>query len=126
ELVDNEQYVVNFAFHNSTLQIFSDMESFQPRKLIFKAWDKSEKLLMRLNSIECKKGELYKKDCVLLQFTGLYDKQEDEIFEMDLLLINSEKFIVVWDYARNGWNLAPLSNPQKSEPFLQSHSSKTI
>ena len=102
------------------------MESFQPRKLIFKAWDKSEKLLLRLNSIDCRKGELFKKDSILLQFTGLYDKQEDEIFEMDLLLINSEKYIVVWDYERNGWNLALLSNPKKSEPFLKSLSSKTI
>jgi hypothetical protein len=101
------------------------MESFQPRKLIFKAWDKSEKLLMRLNSIDCKKGELFKKDCILLQFTGLYDKQDEEIFEMDLLLINSEKYIVVWDTERNGWNLAQLSNPKKSEPFLQTLSAKT-
>jgi hypothetical protein len=101
------------------------MESIHPRKLIFKAWDKSEKLLMRLNSIDCKKGELFKKDCILLQFTGLYDKQEEEIFEMDLLLINSEKYIVVWDAERNGWNLALLSNPKKSEPFLQSLSVKT-
>ena len=101
------------------------MESFQPRKLIFKAWDKSEKLLMRLNSIDCKKGELFKKDCILLQFTGLYDKQEEEIFEMDLLLINSEKYIVVWDTERNGWNLTQLSNSKKSEPFLQALSAKT-
>jgi hypothetical protein len=102
------------------------MESYQPRKVIFKAWNKADKLLQRLNFIDCKRGELIKKDCILLQFTGLYDKQEEEIYEMDVLLINSEKFIVVWDEDRNGWNLVKLSNREKSEPFLKAISGKTV
>ena len=102
------------------------MEFFTPRKLIFKAWNKETKLLMRLNSIDCKKGELFKKDHILLQFTGLYDKQEDEIFEMDVMLIGSEKFLVVWDASRSGWNLARLDNRNKAEPFLKENSGKTV
>ena len=100
------------------------MEFFTPRKLLFKAWNKETKLLMRLNSIDCKKGELFKKDHILLQFTGLYDKQEDEIYEMDVMLIGSEKFIVVWDHERNGWNLARLANRAFAEPFLKENSVK--
>ena len=99
---------------------------FAPRKLMFKAWNKETKLLMRLNSIDCKKGELFKKDHILLQFTGLHDKQEDEIYEMDVMLIDSEKFIVIWDGERNGWNLAKLKNRSSSEPFLKSNAGKTI
>jgi hypothetical protein len=100
------------------------MEFFTPRKLMFKAWNTETKLLMRLNSIDCKRGELFKKDHILLQFTGLYDKQQDEIYEMDILLINHEKFIVVWDTERNGWNLARLDNNSVVTPFLKDSSGK--
>jgi hypothetical protein len=92
---------------------------FKPRKLMFKAWNKEAKLLMRLNSIDCNKGELNKKDHILLQFTGLYDKQKEEIYDMDVLMIGSDKFIVNWDHERNGWALAKLSSESQSQPFLK-------
>lgn len=50
------------------------MDLFSPRKLLFKAWNTETKLLMRLNTIDCRKGELFKRDHILLQFTGMYDK----------------------------------------------------
>ena len=78
---------------------------FTPRKLLFKAWNQETRLLMRLNSIDCVKGELYRKDHILLQFTGLYDKQNEEIYEMDLVLIGGKKFVVSWDATDNGWAL---------------------
>ena len=81
---------------------------------------------MRLDSIDCKKGQLFKKDHVLLQFTGLYDKRKDEIYEMDILMEGSEKFIVRWDDGRNGWALSPLKNQKVSEPLLQSAVEKTV
>lgn len=85
---------------------------------MFKAWNKETKLLMRLNSIECKRGELVKKDHILLQFTGLYDKQQEELYEMDVVLIGSEKFLVMWDSERNGWTLVTLSNRSNPRPFI--------
>jgi hypothetical protein len=100
------------------------MEFYTPRKILFKAWNKETKLLMRLNSIDCKKGELLKKDHVLLQFTGLYDKQHDEVYEMDVMLIGTEKYIVVWDAHRSGWNLVQLKNRANTEPFVTENSSK--
>jgi hypothetical protein len=87
-----------------------------PRKLLFKAWNKETKLLMRLNNIECVKGELFKTNHILLQFTGFHDKQEEEIYEMDIILIGLEKFIIRWDGEENGWRMSGLVGTH-SEPF---------
>jgi hypothetical protein len=91
---------------------------FKKRKIKFKAWDQEHKLLMRLNSIDCNKGELFKKDHVLLQFTGLYDKHGDEIYEMDVLLVSLEKLVVFWNESKNGWYYSPLLNPDTQVPLL--------
>lgn len=82
--------------------------------------------MMRLNSIECVKGELFRKNHILLQFTGLYDQREEEIYEMDVLLIAGEKFIVSWDAEQNGWSLAALQSPEKTRPFIGAISRSSI
>ena len=91
---------------------------YKKRKIKFKAWDQEHKLLMRLNSIDCNKGELFKKDHVLLQFTGLYDKDGEEIYEMDVLLLSLEKLVVFWNESKNGWYCSPLLNPDTQVPLL--------
>lgn len=97
---------------------------FKLRKLKFKAWDTESKLLMRLNSIDCNKGELVKRDHILLQFTGLHDCDGEEIYEMDVLMLSLEKFVVFWSEAVNGWQIAPLSNLTDAKPFLKDLASK--
>ena len=92
---------------------------FIPRKLLFKAWNQETRLLMRLNSIECIKGELFRKDHILLQFTGLCDKQNEEIYEMDMVLIGGQKFIVFWDAAQNGWGLSAFPASGTTTPFIK-------
>jgi hypothetical protein len=91
---------------------------FTPRKIKFKAWDTESRLLMRLNSIDCNKGELIKKDHILLQFTGMTDVNGDEIYEMDTLLVANEKYVVFWNAEMNGWFFYPLKNPAESRIFL--------
>jgi len=95
------------------------MSEFKPRKIKFKAWDMEHKLLMRLNSIECSKGELVKKDHVLLQYTGLLDKEGEEIYDQDILTISMDRYIVFWNESQNGWFYSPLKNPQRHALFLE-------
>jgi len=92
---------------------------FKPRKIKFKAWNTDTKLLMRLNSIDCNKGELFKKDHVLLQFTGLYDMQGEEVYDMDVLLIYSDKYVVFWDETKGGWFYRPVEKEGQVLPFLE-------
>jgi hypothetical protein len=94
------------------------MSEFKPRKIKFKAWDMESRLLMRLNSIDCNKGELVKKDHVLLQFTGLYDKDGEEIYDQDILMISLEKYIVFWNETQNGWYYSALKSRHSFSPFL--------
>lgn len=61
--------------------------------------------MMRLNQIDCEKGVLFKKDHVLLQFTGFHDKSKTELYEADILLFGTEKRMIIWDESRYGWGL---------------------
>ncbi|MFZ6000718.1 MAG: YopX family protein [Bacteroidota bacterium] len=73
---------------------------------------------MKLSSIECSKGELFKRDHILLQFTGVLDKDGEEIYDMDVLLIYSDKHLVYWNEEKNGWFIKPLERSETPEPFL--------
>ncbi len=103
-----------------------EQPEFKPRKIKFKAWDTDSRLLMRLNSIDCNKGELIKKNHILLQFTGITDKNGDEIYEMDVLLISDQKFVVYWNEEKNGWFYYGLKSPDNHQAFLASQAEKMM
>lgn len=93
------------------------MEFYKPRKVKFKAWNAEAKLLMRLTSVECSKGELVKAGFTLLQFTGRTDSQKEELYELDIVLMDSEKYVLVWDDDENGgWFFVQMKNRQQKMP----------
>ncbi len=93
------------------------MVEFKPRKFKFKAWNTESRLLLKLGSIGCVNGELYKKNHILLQFTELHDKHDEEIYELDILLKSDQKFLVRWHDAPNGWTVVPLSSQGNAIPL---------
>lgn len=95
------------------------MAKFEPRKFKFKAWNSKDKLLMKLGSIDCVKGELFKKDHILLQYTGMVDKHAEEIYEMDILLLSDRKFLVQWNEQENRWKIMPLPISNSTESLAK-------
>jgi hypothetical protein len=102
------------------------MDFYSPRKLIFKAWNKETRLLVRLETIPCSRGELIKKDHIFLQFTGLYDKQEEELYEMDIVLLDSGKYLVRWSHERSGWILSKLPEATQQEALTLGNTTRCV
>ena len=93
------------------------MDIFTPRKIKFKAWNTESRLLMRLNSIDCLKGELHQANHIFLQFTSLYDKEGAEIYELDVLLEDYTQYVVFWNHKTLGWNYAPMKTLEAHQPL---------
>ncbi|MBX2964068.1 MAG: hypothetical protein KF687_16260 [Cyclobacteriaceae bacterium] len=100
------------------------MKEFRPRTFKFKAWNKQTGLLMKLSRIDCVQGELFQRGHILLQFTGMYDQQEVEIYEMDVLVKHDQKYLVRWHDEYNGWYLFNYKTDNTNHPLHQTQASE--
>lgn len=63
-------------------------------------------------------------DMELMQFTGQKDKNNTDIFQRDVILLNEKKYIVVWDNNRGGWSYTDVERQITLTPFGRSEANE--
>lgn len=88
------------------------------RKIKFRAWDKIDKQMFDDFHLDCEENLSYIADggCSdigkhpLMQFTGLHDKNRNEIYEGDILRVNcrfnrEDKFTGIVNFTNGAWHI---------------------
>ncbi len=75
----------------------------KPRSIKIKAWNIEDKLMKRVRQVDCVKSELYKEGHILLQYTGMDDENNVEIYDGDVLLYQHRKHLVTWNDTDHEW-----------------------
>ena len=86
----------------------------------FRAWDKETKTMRDVSLIDFKKGVLVGEhwkfgetnfmsfdEIVIMQSTGLFDKNNKEIFEGDIVLVLDSPYTVFYDNEKGSYRLKP-------------------
>lgn len=94
------------------------------REIKFRAWHKDLKKMFKIGQITLEKGTWnfepndrdfigmsipFQPSFVLMQYTGLHDKNGKEIYEGDIVGDNKIKWIVKWNKNRMGFSLYPTT-----------------
>lgn len=83
------------------------------REIKFRAWDKDVKEMFRVTILSFKDdkpftlsgrgGSTSAETCELMEYTGLKDKNGNEIYEGDILSVDGKNYFVAWDNGNLQW-----------------------
>jgi uncharacterized phage protein (TIGR01671 family) len=56
-------------------------------------------------------------DMEIMQFTGQKDKNNSDVFQRDVVVMDGKKFIIVWDNNRGGWSYTDVERQMTMTSF---------
>ena len=62
-------------------------------------------------------GDLKDTDVEIMQYTGQKDSENNEIYQRDIVSLDENRYIVIWDNNRGGWGCTDVERQMRAIPF---------